>query len=120
MDLSWSRLRRGARETWIELKARRAGRRGIVRPKVNSARQIAGITGALMSNGFDRIAESSKAYEKSFDPHIPPSVHISYNDMRRQNVPVPLAERCIEDWQAAPRPEVDEELTAILDDATES
>ena len=105
------------RETWIEIRARRAGRAGIVKPKVNSPRQIAGITGALMSNGFDRIAESSKAYEKSFDPHIPPSVHISYNDMQRQNVPVPLAERCIEDWQAPPRPEVDAELSAMLDEA---
>ena len=115
MDFSRARIRRALRETWIEIKARRAGRAGIVRPKVNSPRQIAGITGALMSNGFDRIAEGSKAYEKSFDPHIPPSVHISYNDMRRQNVPVPLAERCIEDWQDPPRPEVDAELHAILD-----
>ncbi len=117
MDLSRARIRRAVRETWIEIKARRAGRAGIVRPKVNSPRQIAGITGALMSNGFDRIAESSKAYEKSFDPHIPPSVHISYNDMQRQNVPVPLSERCIEDWQDPPRPEVDAELNAMLDDA---
>ena len=120
MDLSRARIRRAVRETWIEIKARRAGRRGIVRPKVNSPRHIAGITGSLMSAGFDRIAEGSEAYEKSFDPHIPPSVHISYNDMRRQNVPVPLAERCIEDWRAEPRPEIDDELQAILDEPTES
>jgi hypothetical protein len=117
MDLSGTRIRRAVRDTWTELKARRAGRAGIVKPKVNSARQIAGITGALMSNGYDRIAEGSKAYEKSFDPHIPPSVHVSYNDMLRHNVPVPLAERCIEDWQSPPRPDVDAELNAILDEA---
>jgi hypothetical protein len=117
MDLSGTRIRRAVRDTWTELKARRAGRAGIVRPKVNSARQIAGIIGALMSNGYDRIAEGSKAYEKSFDPHIPPSVHVSYNDMLRHNVPVPLAERCIEDWQSPPRPDVDAELNAILDEA---
>lgn len=120
MDLSRARIRRFVRECYLEVKARRAGRRGIPQPKVNSPRQIAGITGALMSNGFDRIAEGSKAYEKSFDPHIPPSVHISYNDMRRQNVPVPLAERCIDEWNAPPRPEIDAELAAIIDDATDS
>ena len=117
MDLSRARIRRAFRETWIEIKARRAGRAGVPRPKINSPRQIAGITGALFSNGFDRIMEGQKAYEKSFEPHIPPSVHISYNDMRRQNVPVPLAERCIEDWRAAPRPEIDEELSAMIDEA---
>ena len=115
-----ARLRRTIREARLEIRARRAGRRGIATPKVNSARHIAGITGNLMSAGFDRIAEGSKAYEKSFDPHIPPSVHISYNDMQRQNVPVPLVERCIEDWQAAPRPEIDQELQAILEEPTES
>lgn len=112
------RLRRVIRETRIELKARRAGRRGIRTPKVNSARHIAGITGNLMSAGFDRIAEGSKAYEKSFEPHIPPSVHISYNDSLRQNVPIPLKERCIENWDASPRPEIDAELAAMLDDAS--
>ena len=120
MEFSWARLRRAVRETWIEIKARRAGRAGIVKPKVNSARQIAGITGALMSNGFDRIAESSEAYEKSFEPHIPPSVHVSYNDMRRQNVPIPLAERCIENWQDPVRPEVEAELNAMLDETFDS
>jgi len=119
MDLPVTRIRRAMRDTWIEIRARRAGRAGIVKPKVNSARQIAGITGALMSNGYDRIAESSKAYEKSFDPHIPPSVHISYNDMLRQNVPVPLAGRCIEAWRNPPRPDVDAELDAILDEAVD-
>ena len=118
MSTRRARLRRTVREARLEIRARRAGRRGIATPKVNSARHIAGITGNLMSAGFDRIAEGSKAYEKSFDPHIPPSVHISYNDSLRQNMPVPLSERCVEDWAAPARPEVDAELRAMLDGAS--
>jgi len=120
MPATFARLRRFVREARVEIKARRDGRRGIIAPKVNTSRHIAGITGNLMSNGFDRIAESSKAYEKSFDPHIPPSVHISYNDMQRQNVPVPLSERCIEEWDAPLRPEIDDELRTILDRANDT
>ena len=120
MALTFPRVRRFIRESRSEITARRAGRRGIVAPKVNTSRHIAGITGNLMSNGFERIAESSKAYEKSFDPHIPPSAHISYNDMQRQNVPVPLSERCIEEWDAPPRPEIDAELNAMLDGASDT
>lgn len=63
-------------------------------------REIVGPTGAMLSNGWSRAAEGQAAYERSFAPRIPPSVHVSHNDAIRANHATPLVERCIEDWYA--------------------
>lgn len=44
------------------------------------------------------MEKGSDAYVKSFDPKVPPSIFVSKRDMTRGNIPIPLVERCIEDW----------------------
>lgn len=59
----------------------------------------------MFSRGWDAMADGSSAYVKSFDPKVPPSIFISQRDMTRSNIPVPLVERCIEDWAIKPEEE---------------
>jgi hypothetical protein len=54
----------------------------------------------MLSNGWSRAAEGQAAYSRSFEPHIPPSIHVSHRDATRVNQAMPIAERCIEDWNA--------------------
>lgn len=61
-------------------------------------REIVGPTGNMLSNGWSHAAQGQEAFQRSFDPRIPPSIHISHRDATRANHAIPLAERCIEDW----------------------
>ncbi len=54
----------------------------------------------MFSRGWDRYAEGADAFNKSFEPKIPPSIHISHRDSVRRRPAVPLSERCVEDWDA--------------------
>ena len=92
------RVRRFVREFRAELKSRRVGRRAVPRG-AHPIRDIVGPTGYMWSAGWNRAAEGADAYTKSFDPQIPPSIHVSHRDAQRANQAMPLSERCIEDWQ---------------------
>lgn len=83
---------------FVEWQARRAGARFVESDLPSAARQILGPTGNLYSNGWDEFESGRHAYVDSFDPRIPPSLHISAQDCRRSKMPIPLVERCIEDW----------------------
>ena len=91
------RVRRFARELKAEWKGRRAGRRAVSRG-AHPIREIVGPTGYMFSNGWSRAAEGQEAFHRSFDPQIPPSIHVSHRDSIRANQAMPLSERCIEDW----------------------
>jgi hypothetical protein len=81
-----------------ELWARRSGRAGLERNVLSTAaRDLAGWTGWGTSAYWDRIDEGKDAYVKSLDPKIPPSIFVSQRDRTRQNIPVPLVERVLED-----------------------
>ena len=57
---------------------------------------------------MDAIEEGSEAYNRSlFNPHLPPSTHISHNDVIRRGLVIPVSERCIEDWDAEPFEQVE-------------
>jgi hypothetical protein len=85
---------------WVaELRARRAGQRALKSKNFRAVRHIVGPTGNMFSNGWDKMAEGADAFNRSFEPRIPPSLHISHRDSTRVNMPMPLSERCIEDWQ---------------------
>lgn len=43
------------------------------------------------------MARGSDAYVKSFDRRLPPSEFVSERDRGRANLPIPVAERCLED-----------------------
>ncbi len=94
-------MRTWLRETWIELKARRAGRLAMGNDKstFDAARGIIGATGNGFSNAWELLDEGGDAYLKSFgtDQHIPPSLFVSERDRVRYGMPAPVAERCIED-----------------------
>lgn len=47
---------------------------------------------------WDKLNEGGHDYMKSFDPKVPPSLHISHNDKTRHDKPVPLVERVIEEY----------------------
>ena len=73
------------------------GRQRRPRSPYASARDIVGPTGNLFSRGWDEFEQGHAAYIRSFEPRVPPSIHISHRDMTRANVPIPLVERCLED-----------------------
>jgi hypothetical protein len=99
MGRFFSRVVRRVSETWSEIRARRLGRRGLpARPKHSAVREVVGPTGYMWSQGWDRMAEGATAFEKSFDPHLPPSLHISQQERHRFHLAIPVAERCLEDW----------------------
>ncbi|MEM9202406.1 MAG: hypothetical protein AAGC53_12120 [Actinomycetota bacterium] len=92
-----ARLRRFFREARAEWRGRRDGRKGV--PKgAHPIRHIVGPTGNMFSNGWSEAAKGADAFQRSFDPRIPPSIHVSHNDAMRTSQVVPLVERCIEDW----------------------
>lgn len=88
----------GWRALTAEWKARRAGRRHVADDIYRPARDVIGPTGWMWSNGWDAMQEGSEAYLRSFDPRVPHSMFISERDRTRSNIPIPLIERCIEDW----------------------
>lgn len=63
-----------------------------------AARDILGPTGNMFSNGWELFEQNNAAYMKSFDPRVPPSLHISQTDQNRYHQAIPVSERCIEDW----------------------
>ena len=86
------------KEFGAEWMARREGVRRLPREIQTAARHIIGPTGFQWSDAWKRLEEDGPAYLRSFDPKIPPSVFRSPSDLTKSNHPVPLAERCIEDW----------------------
>ncbi len=90
------------REFFAEWKARRAGRRLASHDIRRSARDIIGPTGYNWSGAWDLLDKDGDKYLESFDRRIPPSEFVSKRDRTRQNIPVPLVERCIEDFAAEP------------------
>lgn len=86
------------RGVWAEWMARREGARRMSREIYTAARHIIGPTGYQWSGAWRRLEEDGTAYLRSFDPKIPASVFLSPSDLTRSVHPVPLAERCIEDW----------------------
>ena len=81
-----------------EWAARREGSRRLPRDIFTAARHIVGPTGYAWSGAWQKLEEAGSDYLKSFDPRIPSSVFMSPSDLTRSIHPVPLAERCIEDW----------------------
>ena len=106
------------RTRFIDWLDRRAARRVQKGPTSITARDIAGATGWVRSNAWDKIAEGSEAYAKSFDPRVPPSLHISHRDATRHNIPMPVPERCLEDFGPG-APTADDEPTASEDPAVD-
>lgn len=90
------------RAAMAEWAARREGARQLPRDIFTAARHIVGPTGYAWSSTWQRLDESGADYLRSFDPRIPPSVFLSPSDLTRSTHPVPLAERCIEDWPEPP------------------
>lgn len=62
-----------------------------------SVRDVVGPTGWMWSKGWDAMADNTRAYVSSFDKKLPPSLFVSERDRRRQNIPIPLAERMLEE-----------------------
>lgn len=83
------------RNVITEWKARRDGRKFLSGDLGRSAREVIGPTGNGFSNAWDALADNSDAYLKSFDPRVPPSLHVSQRDQTRHNRPIPLPERRI-------------------------
>lgn len=105
-----SRLLSRVRALGREWMARRAGRKGMGPNNLGKvARHMAGPTGELWSNGWDRMTEGKDAYLKSFDNKIPPSLFVSERDRTRLNQPIPLPERAIADLVADPASKPSEE-----------
>ncbi|MEM7326758.1 MAG: hypothetical protein AAF531_26980 [Actinomycetota bacterium] len=97
-----ARLRRWVRDAWQELRARRAGRRGLSTGIARATRDVTGPTGWVFSNAWQQLDEHGDAYMKSFDRRIPPSIFISERDRTRHGQPIPVAERCLEDARLSP------------------
>jgi hypothetical protein len=68
-------------------------------------RDIVGPTGWVFSDAWQQLEDHGEAYRNSFDRRLPPSLFISDRDRLRANQPMPLSERCIEDWSKNRRPD---------------
>jgi len=95
------RFRQRISELVVEWRARRHGRRSLSNDIYRSARDIAGPTGYGLSETWRHVEHRGQAYVQSFDRRLPPSLHISERDAVRAGKAIPLAERCIEDYQQA-------------------
>ena len=91
-------MRKWCKEFAAEWMARREGAQRLPSEIHTAARHIIGPTGFQWSDAWRRLEEDGAAYLRSFDPKIPSSVFLSPSDLTRSNHPVPLVERCIEDW----------------------
>jgi hypothetical protein len=74
-----------------------------------TAREIAGPTGNIFSNGWQQLEDGQSAYVKSFDRRLPPSLHISERDAVRAGRAMPMSERCIEDYTKRRQPGGDDD-----------
>ncbi len=61
-------------------------------------RDVIGPTGWLSSNAWAQLDQHGEAYRQSFDRRLPPSLFVSERDRVRANQPMPIRERCIEDY----------------------
>ena len=91
-------ITRKFRAAIAEWSARREGARHLPRDIFTAARHIVGPTGYAWSGTWQRLDEDGANYLRSFDPKVPASVFLSPSDLTRAVHPVPLPERCIEDW----------------------
>lgn len=99
------RSRRGWwRDLGREWLARRRGSQSLSRGIFTATRDIIGPTGWQWSNAWNHLERDGQAYLRSFDPRLPPSLYVSQRDRTRAGRPIPLPERCIEDWYGAPPP----------------
>lgn len=65
-----------------------------------AARHVTGAIGAGTSPAYEALAEGGEQLNRSLRENpLPPSTHISHRDATRHNLPVPLSERCIEDYR---------------------
>ncbi len=92
-------LRQRLADLWVEIKARRSGRKGLVDPIGRAARDVTGPTGWVWSNAWDELERHNRAYIDSFDRRLPPSIFVSERDRTRHKQPMPTSERCIEDYR---------------------
>ncbi len=70
-----------------------------------AARHVTGAIGAGTSPAYDALAEGGQSLNRSLRENpLPPSTHVSHRDSTRHNIPVPLSERCIEDYHKTPDP----------------
>ena len=88
--------------TWFRSLRRKSQGRGYRVPAPPSdsrvTRDIIGPTGWLSSNAWQQLDDNGEAYKQSFDRRLPPSLFVSERDRLRANQPMPLSERCIEDY----------------------
>jgi len=88
---------------WFRSKRHKGPRREYRKPVVPSnsrvTRDVIGPTGWLRSNAWDQLDQHGEAYKQSFDRRLPPSLFVSERDRVRANQPMPLSERCIEDYE---------------------
>ena len=81
-----------------ELRARREGRRYVDNTITRPTRDITGPLGWAFSSTYEEVAKSGGAYNASFDRRIPPSLFVSERDRSRAGMPIPVVERCLEDF----------------------
>ena len=97
---SRSRLR-----VFIRRVMRPAGRPRPESDVFTAARHVIGAIGAGTSPAYDALAEGAESLNRSLRENpLPPSPHISHRDSTRHNIPVPLSERCIEDYRKTAEP----------------
>ncbi len=72
-----------------------------------TARDVTGPTGWVFSNAWDKLDQHGDAYAKSFDRRIPPSLFVSERDRTRFQRPMPISERCLEDYRVVRHPVVE-------------
>lgn len=67
-----------------------------------AARHVTGAIGAGTSPAYEALAKGASSLNRSLRANpLPPSTHISHRDSTRHNIPVPLSERCIEDYRTS-------------------
>ncbi len=70
-----------------------------------AARHVTGAIGAGTSPAYEALAEGGESLNRSLRKNpLPPSTHVSHRDATRHNIPVPLSERCIEDYHKTTDP----------------
>ena len=92
-----ARMSTWTRDFRVELKARRAGRKGMSSDIARATRDVTGPTGWVFSNAWQKLDDHGDAYIRSFDRRVPPSIFVSERDRTRHSTPIPVSERCLED-----------------------
>ena len=87
------------KEFFAEWSARRSGHKAMESTGLHkTVREVTGPVGNAHSRSWDMASTHNKKYNQSFDPRVPPSLFVSERDRKRANQPMPVSERCIEDW----------------------